>query len=84
MDDALVPLPHSVPRCDHSEEAHVKQSRYPSMNARANYCCRYTVVSISFFSSIRLFIFSPLNCVNVFERSINFVESEPMQFLLVD
>jgi hypothetical protein len=35
-----------VLRCEHSEEAHVKQSRYPSMTDRAYYCCRYTVMSI--------------------------------------
>jgi hypothetical protein len=78
MEDAPVPPPHPVLRCDHDEEAHVKQSRYPSMIARAYYCCHYTVVSIQFFSSIQLFIFSPLDCVNVIERSINFAESGPV------
>jgi hypothetical protein len=81
MEEAPVPPPRSVPRCDHGEEAHVKQSRYLSMAFRAYYCCRCTVVSIYFFYSIRLFIFSPLDCVNVIVRSINF---RLVQFLPVD
>jgi hypothetical protein len=84
IEDAPIPLPRLVLRCDHGEEAHVKQYRYPSMSARAYYCCRYTVVSIDFFFSIQLFIFSPLSCVNVIEISINFVESRPVQFFPVD
>jgi hypothetical protein len=84
MEDAPVSSPRPVLRCDHDEEAHVKQSRYTSMATRAYYCSRYTVVSIYFFSSIQLFIFSPLYCVNVIERSINFAESGPMQFFPVD
>jgi hypothetical protein len=46
MNDASVPPPLSVLRCEHGVEAHVKQSRHPSMAARAYYCCRYMVVSI--------------------------------------
>jgi hypothetical protein len=46
MEDAPVPPPRPIPRCEHDEEAHVKQSRHPSTIARAYYCCRYTVVSI--------------------------------------
>jgi hypothetical protein len=46
MEDALVPPPRPVLKCEHGEEAHVKQSRYLSMTAHAYYFCRYTVVSI--------------------------------------
>jgi hypothetical protein len=46
MDDAPVPLPLPVLRCEHGIEAHVKQSSHPSMTAHAYYYCRYTVVSI--------------------------------------
>jgi hypothetical protein len=46
MEDDPVPLPRPVLRCEHGEEAHVKQSKHLSMVARAYYCCRYTVVSI--------------------------------------
>jgi hypothetical protein len=46
MDDAPVPPPLSILRCEHSVETHVKQSRHPSMAARAYYFCRYTLVSI--------------------------------------
>jgi hypothetical protein len=43
--DALV-LPHfPILRCDHSEEAHIKQSRHPSTTARAYYYCPYNSVS---------------------------------------
>jgi hypothetical protein len=48
MEDAPVPPPRPISRCDHGEEAHVKQSRYLLMTTRAYYCCRYTVVSIYF------------------------------------
>jgi hypothetical protein len=43
--DALVPSYFSVLRCDHHKEAHVKQSRHPSMTAHAYYCCPYKSVS---------------------------------------
>jgi hypothetical protein len=34
--------PHlSIPICEHSKEAYVKQSRHPSTVARAYYCCPY-------------------------------------------
>jgi hypothetical protein len=46
MEDASVPPPRPIPRCDHVEEAHMKQSRYLMIAARAYYCCRYTVVTI--------------------------------------
>jgi hypothetical protein len=46
MDDASVPLPLPVLRCEYDAEAHVKQSRHPSTAARAYYYCHYTVVSI--------------------------------------
>jgi hypothetical protein len=84
VEDAPVPPPRPILRCDHGEEAQMKQSRYPSTAARAYYYCHYTIVSIYFFASIRLFIFSPLDCVNVIERSINFIESGSVQFLSVD
>jgi hypothetical protein len=29
-EDATIPSPRPVPRCDHGEEAHVKQSRHPT------------------------------------------------------
>jgi hypothetical protein len=57
-----VPPPRPALRCDYSEEAHVKQSRHPTMAARAYYCCRYKIVSIKFFSWIGLFLFSALCC----------------------
>jgi hypothetical protein len=84
MDDALIPPPLPVPRCEHGLEAHVKQSRHTSTVARAYYCCRYTIVSIKFFSLIKVFIFSPLDCFNVIEISINFVEVESVQVLPMD
>jgi hypothetical protein len=46
MDDAPVPPPLPVLRCEHGLKAHVKQSRHLSTVARAYNCCRYTVVSI--------------------------------------
>jgi hypothetical protein len=46
MDDTPVPSPLPILRCEHSIEAHVKQSRHLSTAARAYYYCRYTVVSI--------------------------------------
>jgi hypothetical protein len=46
MEDAHVPPPHPVSRCEYGEEAHVKQSRPLSTVAHAYYCCRYTVVSV--------------------------------------
>jgi hypothetical protein len=46
MDDAFIPPPLPVLRCEHGVEANVKQSRHPSTAARAYYCCRYTLVSI--------------------------------------
>jgi hypothetical protein len=49
MEDAPVPPSRPVLRCGHNEEAHVKQSRYPSTVTHAYYYCRYTVVSIYFF-----------------------------------
>jgi hypothetical protein len=73
MKDALVPPPRPVLRCDHGEEAYVKQSRYLSTAARA-----YSGEYLFFFFSIRLFIFSPLDCVNVIETSINFAELRPV------
>jgi hypothetical protein len=45
MDDAPVPPPLPILRCEHGVEAHVKQSRHPLTAASAYYCCRYTVVS---------------------------------------
>jgi hypothetical protein len=49
-EDALVHPRRPVPRCDHSEEAHVKQSRHPTTTARAYYCCPYKIVIIKFSS----------------------------------
>jgi hypothetical protein len=46
MDDAPIPRPLPVSRCEHGVKAHVKQSSHSSTAARAYYCCRYTVVSI--------------------------------------
>jgi hypothetical protein len=43
--DALVPPPFLIPRCDHHEEAHIKQSRHPSTIGRAYYCHPYKSVS---------------------------------------
>jgi hypothetical protein len=43
--DALVPPHLSISRCEHRKEAYVKQSRHPSMAARAYYCCPYKSVS---------------------------------------
>jgi hypothetical protein len=37
--DASVPPHFPISRCDHHKESHIKQSRYPSMVARAYYCC---------------------------------------------
>jgi hypothetical protein len=42
--NAPVPPHFPIPRCDHDEEAHVKQSRHPSTAARAYYCCPYKSV----------------------------------------
>jgi hypothetical protein len=41
-----VPPPFPIPRCDHGEETHVKQSRHLTMATRAYYCCCYKSVSI--------------------------------------
>jgi hypothetical protein len=41
MEDTPVPPPRPILRCDHGEETHVKQFRYPYD--------RYTIVSIYFF-----------------------------------
>jgi hypothetical protein len=84
MEDAPVRTPPPILRCEHGEEAHVKQSRHPSMAARAYYCCLYTVVSIYFFSLIEVFIFLPPNCFNVIQISINFAKVGPLQVLPVD
>jgi hypothetical protein len=46
MEDAPVPPPRPILRCDHNEETHVKQSRYLLMAARAYYYYHYMVVSI--------------------------------------
>jgi hypothetical protein len=46
MEDALVPPPRPIPRCEHDEEVHVKQSRHTLAAARAYYYCHYTIVSI--------------------------------------
>jgi hypothetical protein len=46
MEDAPVPLPRPILRCDHDEEAHVKKSRYLMTTVHAYYCCRYMIVSI--------------------------------------
>jgi hypothetical protein len=73
MEDAPLPPPRPVLRCDHGEQANVKQSRYLSTTAHAYYCFLYTVVSIYFFSLIQLCI--QLDCVIVIERSINFAEA---------
>jgi hypothetical protein len=43
--DAPVPPHFPILRCDHHEEAHIKQLRYSSMAARAYYCCPYKSVS---------------------------------------
>jgi hypothetical protein len=43
--DALVPPHFLILRCDHHEEAHIKQSRHQSTAARAYYCCPYKSVS---------------------------------------
>jgi hypothetical protein len=43
--DALVPPHFPILRCDHHEEAHIKQSRHRSTAARAYYCCPYKSVS---------------------------------------
>jgi hypothetical protein len=45
--DALVPPHFSILRCDHVEEAHVKQSRHPNTIAHAYYYCPYKSVSNS-------------------------------------
>jgi hypothetical protein len=84
MDDAPVPPHLLVSRCEHGLEAHVKQSRNPSMTVHAYYCCRYTVVSIQLFSEIEVFIFSPVDCFNVIEIIINFLEAWYVQVLPVD
>jgi hypothetical protein len=44
-DDALVPPYLPVLRCDHDEEAHVKQSRHPTSVTCAYYCCHYKSMS---------------------------------------
>jgi hypothetical protein len=46
MDDTPVPPPLLVLRFEHGVEAHVKQTRHPSMAAHTYYCHRYTLVSI--------------------------------------
>jgi hypothetical protein len=43
--DALVPPHLPILRCEHRKEAYMKQSRHPSMAARAYYCCPYKSVS---------------------------------------
>jgi hypothetical protein len=43
--NAPVPPHFPIPRCDHGEEAHVKQLRYLSMTAHAYYYCPYKSVS---------------------------------------
>ena len=43
--DVSVPSHLSILRCEHRKEAYVKQSRHPSMAARAYYCCPYKSVS---------------------------------------
>jgi hypothetical protein len=43
--DALVPPPFLIPRCEHHEEPHIKQSRHPSTVGRAYYCHPYKSVS---------------------------------------
>jgi hypothetical protein len=43
--DAPVPPRFPILTCDHHEEPHVRQSRQPSMAARAYYCCPYKSVS---------------------------------------
>jgi len=53
-DDALVPPPLPIPKCDHDEEAHVKQSRHPSTASRAYYCCPKKSVSFSFINRIAI------------------------------
>jgi hypothetical protein len=73
LEDALVPPPHPVSRCDHREEAHVNQFRYPMIATGAYYCCCYKIVSINFFSSIQFFHFHH-SFVNVIERRIHFTE----------
>jgi hypothetical protein len=45
--DGPVPPHFPILRCDHDEEAHIKQSRQPSTTARAFYCCPYKSVSNS-------------------------------------
>jgi hypothetical protein len=57
MDDAPVPPPLPIPRCEHGIEVHVKQSRHLSTAARAYYYCCYMVVSIYLISLIEVFIF---------------------------
>jgi hypothetical protein len=82
MEDALVPLPCPILRCDHSEEAHVQQTRYPLTTTHVYYCCHYTVWVFNCLSLIWLCM--PLDCVIVIERNINFVEAGAVQFLSVD
>jgi hypothetical protein len=43
--DAPIPPYFPISRCDHHEEAHVKQSRHPNTTARAYYCCPNKSVS---------------------------------------
>jgi hypothetical protein len=38
MDDAPIPPPLLIPRCEHGVEAHVKQSKHLLTVARAYYC----------------------------------------------
>jgi hypothetical protein len=45
--DGPVPPHFPILRCDHDEEAHVKQSRQPSVVAHTFYCCPYKSVSNS-------------------------------------
>jgi hypothetical protein len=60
--DALVPPPRPILRCDHDEEGNVKQSRHPTMTARAYYCCPYQSLSIKFSSWIQLIQVFENNC----------------------
>jgi hypothetical protein len=76
MEDTPVPPPHPILRCDHGEETHVKQFRYPYD--------RYTIVSIYFFSLQFDYFYFHHSLVNVIERRINFAEVGPVQFLSVD
>jgi hypothetical protein len=65
MVDALVPPSRPILRCDHGEEAHVNQSRYPTMVTRAFYCYRYMIVSIFFLEFDYFYFYHSI--VNVIE-----------------